>query len=198
MPRRNGNRSWMLKRNLRVPHTKSSKKNRSLSSSEVERLEVQTAMYACKMRLGQRQYLCPMCLRPLPREGLVRVGDGHHVLVHRSDLGNLPELWTPMNVRLVHHACHMERGSFNTHAVAMIVHDFGAEEVAAWLDSLSAKVRHGYDQLADLLALQVEAIRARPCAYCGHHALHTLDGPVPRDGERAICWNCWRWNKEIE
>ena len=113
----------------RKPHKKAARLRREEKFAEGNPA-YDLAMYKTKLHLSHTQSRCPVCLNPL-----MGMGDGHHVLVRRGSYP--PELlYVPQNVRLVDHTCHMERGSFNTHAIAMILGEYDLNELGEWLYTL--------------------------------------------------------------
>lgn len=148
--------------------------------------------YRLALQLSTSQRTCPVCLRSLVRRGMYSIGDMHHVFVRRGPIGNDDSLWVPENIALVHHACHMDRGSFNIHAAAMIARRCGVPAIEKWLESLPFRVppdAHSsffeYKRLA-----QMESVDR--CRQCGFRTLHhpTSGSPQILPGLH-VCWRCF-------
>ncbi|MFC2031444.1 hypothetical protein ACFLWA_12055 [Chloroflexota bacterium] len=64
-----------------------------------ENAEIRTRRNRVKGRLALTQRLCPGCMTRLNGRG-----DGHHLFVRRGP--DIPELYDPINIILVHNHCH--------------------------------------------------------------------------------------------
>ena len=85
--------------------------------------------YMLKIKLSDRQKVCPACGKPLNGQG-----DGHEVFFRRRFLDD------EYNVILVHHECHVpEAPHLNYNAALMKLCDYGPEAIEAWARELPLK-----------------------------------------------------------
>jgi hypothetical protein len=151
-------------------------------------------MYDVKFHLSLTQTRCPICFRPLPFEGLTRVGDGHHVLVRR---GAFPDdlLWVTENIVLVHHSCHMREGQATIHECAMLLQRFGGPpHINLWHNSLPWKSGRpdSFPGAWYTAARYFGHQSTERCSACGSYEMHNVTtGQPARAGERSVCWRCF-------